>query len=530
MRIRISPKTPILMTLLFAAFMICISAGTAAAATFTVDTLIDNAGLNSCTAAPDDCSLRGAIAQANTLAGADVIDFSVTGEIVLNASGALPSLQGVITIDGPGANLLTVRRDLSAIRFRIFTVSAGTTASISGLTITGGRLTGAFGSGILNDNATLTLSDCTITGNATTWGGGGIFSTGSLTVNNCIISDNSGTLFGGGITGGSTININNTTVSGNTAQNGGGVNSDGGVMTLTGVTLSGNSAQNGGGAYSNDSTMIINNSTVSGNSVSSIGGGARNNFNATLIIRNSTITGNTATVGAGGVASSSLGTLNVHSSIVANNVGSPNLLGTIVTGDHNLIGIDPKLGPLQFNGGPTKTHRPYGDSPAINAGDNSFGFTTDQRGAGFVRELGASADIGAVEVPAACTSISIEPANNFTVGASPLDLVNADFNEDGSLDIATANSGANTVSILKGNGSGGFVAATNFAVGFSPFGMTTGDFNGDGHADIATVNEAGDNVSVLMGDGAGNLGSPTHYGVGDSPRSVVAGDFNSDGR
>jgi hypothetical protein len=58
---------------------------------------------------------------------------------------------------------------------------------------------------------------------------------------------------------------------------------------------------------------------------------------------------------------------------------------------------DPHLGPLQDNGGPTRTQALMPDSPAIDAGNNTAGFTYDQRLTGFKRVVGGAADIGAFE-------------------------------------------------------------------------------------------------------------------------------------
>jgi hypothetical protein len=68
-------------------------------------------------------------------------------------------------------------------------------------------------------------------------------------------------------------------------------------------------------------------------------------------------------------------------------------------GAGNLFGVDPLLGPLQNNGGSTRTHALLPGSPAINAGSNPLGLATDQRGADFPREAGGRADIGAYESP-----------------------------------------------------------------------------------------------------------------------------------
>src|SRR5262245_60770626 len=131
--------------------------------------------------------LRYCITEATS--GEDTITFEVEGTI--NLTRALPSLSQSVSIEGPGADLLTVRRH-SGGAYRIFHVAPGsTTVSISGLTITNGSGSGP-GSGILNNNATrLTISNCTIIANTTVGpdgnGGAGIWSNGPLTINNSTI-------------------------------------------------------------------------------------------------------------------------------------------------------------------------------------------------------------------------------------------------------------------------------------------------------------------------------------------------------
>jgi len=108
-----------------------------------------------------------------------------------------------------------------------------------------------------------------------------------------------------------------------------------------------------------------------------------------------------------------------------------------------------------------------------------------------------------------------------------------DFNGDGIPDLAAANNGGNTVTVLLGNGSGGFAAATGspFAVGSGPVPVVVGDFNGDGIPDLATANNGDNTVTVLLGNASGGFtastGSP--FNVGSGPISMVVGDFNADG-
>jgi len=81
---------------------------------------------------------------------------------------------------------------------------------------------------------------------------------------------------------------------------------------------------------------------------------------------------------------------------------SQSLIGTVepsvsIVGSGNLLGVDPNIGPLAFNGGNTRTQALLAGSPAINAGSNPLSLTTDQRGAGFPRVVGQAADMGAFE-------------------------------------------------------------------------------------------------------------------------------------
>ncbi|ELR97408.1 choice-of-anchor Q domain-containing protein, partial [Gloeocapsa sp. PCC 73106] len=165
------------------------------------------------------------------------------------------------------------------------------------------------------------------------------------------------------------------------------------------------------------------NSTISGNGEAGIGNGN----GATVFVSNSTITNNII-----GIRNGS-GTVEIDNSIVANNrnnedviedvigafdANKNNLIGNTANstgfGGTDLVNVNPRLGPLQDNGGPTFTHALLSDSPAINAGNNSFvandfndidfdnntseRLPYDQRGEGFNRIVGSAVDIGAYEV------------------------------------------------------------------------------------------------------------------------------------
>lgn len=348
---------------------------------------------------------------------ADTITFAVTGRI--NLTGALPILTRSVTIEGPGADRLTVRRDTGG-NYRIFTVAAGAMVTISGLTITNGRPDGG--------------------GN----GGAGIRNSGTLTVSHSTLTANSiaGDAPGGGIQNSGTLIVSHSTISGNTGGHGGGIfNSDGGTMTVSNSTISGNTVTGRGGGLYSDGTMTVSSSVISGNRAGPIDtGGGINHATGRTTIRNSTISGNTTGAGGGGLSTSAFGTVEVsHSTIVGNTAAfgggiyrtgpmttrhtiiagntasaGPDIFGNFGSQGYNLLGnpqdasgwvqtdllhVNPRLGPLQRNGGPTQTHALLPGSPAINAGDPTFAPppATDQRGR--PRVMRGRLDIGAFEQP-----------------------------------------------------------------------------------------------------------------------------------
>jgi hypothetical protein len=117
-----------------------------------------------------------------------------------------------------------------------------------------------------------------------------------------------------------------------------------------------------------------------------------------------------------------------------------------------------------------------------------------------------------------------------TVGVGPLSVVAADMNNDGWLDILTANND-NTASIALADGSGDYLAPSNLSVGTAPQSIVAADFNRDGRLDFATANFNSSNVSVYLGDGNSGtgFGSASTIAVGNNPYSVAAADVNGDG-
>ncbi|MEO5335842.1 MAG: FG-GAP-like repeat-containing protein [Magnetospirillum sp. WYHS-4] len=107
-----------------------------------------------------------------------------------------------------------------------------------------------------------------------------------------------------------------------------------------------------------------------------------------------------------------------------------------------------------------------------------------------------------------------------------------DVNNDGAIDIVTANHEVGTVSVLKGNGNGTFQAATQYStgIGSNPIDVAVADFNGDGKVDIAAVDYAASDVSVLLGNGTGGFSAATEYAVGSGPFGIITGDLDQDSR
>jgi CSLREA domain-containing protein len=335
-----------------------------------------------------ECTLREAInaAIANTGSG-DLINFSSLFNTpqTINLLTALPDITESMTIQGLGANLLTVRRDYNAATsFRIFNIAFAISngVSISGMTITGGNSSGDFGGGIYSQS-NLVLTGVHVTGNTSGSSGAGVmlaFADGVFT--NCTFSNNRATgaaSAGGGIffqgDGDHTLRLISSTVSGNeSVSNGGGGISNGSYnassrLEITNSTIVNNTGVPGGGIYTftanpgNTATTTLRNTIVAGNSSNNLG-----------------------TLNGGGPATAKFTTLGFNLSDNYNGALTP--LGTDKTGQ-------PLLGPLSLMGGQTPAHALLAGSPALDAGDAS-GSTTDQRGQ--PRVFGASADIGAVEM------------------------------------------------------------------------------------------------------------------------------------
>jgi len=203
-------------------------------------------------------TLRDALAMAaddTNYPGADQITFAASlglettpGRITLG-EGQL-TINSSVTLTGPGADLLTVDGNQLS---RVFSVNSDATATIRGLTITGGNAgTYGDGGGVAN-YGTLMMAHVAVSENTADYGGGVYNSSGTLSVVSATFSGNVGDDYGGGIyNSGGTVSILNSTLTGNTAVNssssyGGGVYNSYGTLTVSNCTLASNTAKTSGG-------------------------------------------------------------------------------------------------------------------------------------------------------------------------------------------------------------------------------------------------------------------------------------------
>ena len=390
--------------------------------TLIVNTTDDNDD-GSCTTA--HCSLREAINDANALLDANTILFrpDLRGEIRLR-QGQFDLISDV-SIIGPGGGDLTTDdlRISGESASRIFNI-IGVDVEIVGLTMVSGFVFDENGAGIYN-TGNLTLRDCSLAGNIIQVDfdgglGGGIYhENGTLRVINSFIGVNQA-VFGGGVFSRlGEVYIIGSTITNNLASRGGGINNDSAKLIIGSSTFFYNEARIGGAVFA-VGNATIRNSTFSEN-VANEGSGLFLQGGVDLI-------GNTITANRGfRSALDAFGTIRCGNNIIAGN--GDRMLdvsgGGFVSRGFNLIGaargdegfnqptdqtgnvlapLDPQLGLLADNGGPTLTHAVLPSSPALDKG-NSFDLRTDQRAVRRPVDLavvpnapgGDGSDIGAFE-------------------------------------------------------------------------------------------------------------------------------------
>ncbi len=365
----------------------------------------------------------------------DTVVFSTTGTInltggtlALSNAGTAPVAKSIV---GPGAGVLTVNGDGA---FGVFSVAGGVTASMSGLTITGGLASGSGGG--IDNTGSLTLTNIAVSGNAATTGAGiANESGGTLAVSYSSFANNVATGSGGALSNRSTLTLSADTFTGNQAATGAAIdNLLFGTLTATESTLSSNTATGSGGAIDNSGTLTLTDSAVTSNTATS-GGGIHQESNGKLTVTNSTLAFNSAAAGGGVAAAGPItlvnvtiadnlglivsganapgaglyvtpgGTAAIYDTIIAQNTtgsgqfapandiatsgtgsvspaSANNLIGTggsggLVAGGNtnNLVGVTAALldpNGLANNGGPTQTIALLAGSPAIDAGTSAI--------------------------------------------------------------------------------------------------------------------------------------------------------------
>ncbi len=416
--------------------------------------------------------------------------------------------------------------------------------------VDGNRVNAVFGQALgggvaILTSSTATITDSTISNNEANGvvfyggSGGGLFTRGAVTLTGSTVSGNIVT--GGDVTGAGLVY-------GGDAFGGGATVEAGASLTLTNSTFSGNQARGG-----NATSTLANSPAVAGDAQ---GGGVYAPYGG-VTVRNSTVTLNNSTAGiasalsgavyqiagtalGGGLFRGTSGTFSVGSTIVAGNTvtggSNPDVSGDFTSVGNNLVGdgtgstgfangangdlvgtaaspVDPLLGPLADNGGPTFTHALLAGSPAINAGSNPLNLTTDQRGSGFARSNGTT-DIGAFEVQP--TTPPPPPAVVSTFRTA----------------VGSGSGQASVVKVYDPAGAQVFTLNPYEATYTGGVNVATGDLNGDGVEDIVTGALSGGGPRVVVFDGATGAVLRSFFAFEAFERGgvfVAVGDADGDG-
>jgi predicted outer membrane repeat protein len=416
-----------------------------------VDTFADDPSKSACLdATPSDCSLRGALVNANADGATEIetisipagtFDLTVAGDG--NEAGSLNVTASVIIAGaGPGQTII----DANGLD-RVLVVNGGgpvpeRTLVASGITFRGGAPCNQLGGGDDNGNTAggglmihglATLTDVVVENNATCNTGGGVWATqyGSvLTMVRTVVRNNTSQGSGAGIQSDYSLTLTDSTVSGNVSQWRGGGLVLAGTAVISGTTISNNSAVGrGGGIHTGDdttsaccaATVTITNSTISGNIARHWNSGTPQYFpgvgggiligRSSFTLRHVTVTGNISETNpnygalglAGGIAAGYTNFLTLENSIVAGNFATAecSLDGTTFSATGSIGcstgGLDTiALGSLASNGGPTQTHALAEGSAALDGGSSAVCQPVDQRGE--PRPSGTGCDIGAYEL------------------------------------------------------------------------------------------------------------------------------------
>ncbi|MGA6983660.1 MAG: FG-GAP-like repeat-containing protein [Candidatus Sulfotelmatobacter sp.] len=208
---------------------------------------------------------------------------------------------------------------------------------------------------------------------------------------------------------------------------------------------------------------------------------------------------------------------------------------SIVTADFNGDGnLDLAIGnysagtiSIEFGNG-DGTFQPPTPSTTYSAGTPRALAVADFNGDGIPDLAVADFGSGSVSILLGQHGGTFLPATTVAAGNGPASIVVGDFNGDGFQDLAVANFNTNNVSVLLGDGSGGFSQAPGspISVGTGPVSLAVADLRGNGKLDLVTVNESNDTISVLLGNGDGTFNAQSNIGIGSNPQWIVAGNFS----
>lgn len=461
-------------------------------ATITVDRTDDVAGASACTSADNDCSLRGAVAFANINPGTTIslpagtynLSISGVGEGFSgnNAVGDLDISGNNTSIVGAGAASTTIHQTTANDRVIELNpnLDAGFNTSISDVTISGGNeTTGVGGGGIISgsiDNS-LTLTNCTVTGNsatgAGTFGGGGVLHTGgSLTVTGCTFSNNSTSASGGAIGYSAGDPIGRTPSSG--------------TFSVTGSTFSSNSAAS-----------------------AAAGGGALDLFNFNLgsgmyAIASSTFSNNTATNGSGGAIIVESGPLMATTTAFTSNHAG-NSGGAITSAGSTDIRYSRLVG--NSAGVPANGAAIFRSGGTLTADDNWWGSNS-----------GAGANVAGTTSPAVYLVLSIT-ADPTTVCPNATSSLTADIkSRNAGSPLTTELNGLPTFDASYMATLGTVSGDTDFVNGASTATFTAGGINGSANIDVTADNEtvgttveiSGEPPTLVVTDALLKLWPPNH--------------------
>ncbi|MCF7732297.1 MAG: DUF1573 domain-containing protein [Akkermansiaceae bacterium] len=311
--------------------------------------------------------------------------------ILLDASKLVDALGDVATEEDPlrsGGRVVPTGVTISGGHAsRVFDVPDGSSLGLHTVTVADGNSGAADGGGLLVEG-TATLAECTVSGCTTTGSGGGIASLG-------------------------TLHVINSTLSGNHAAYGGAIHQSGGRVTINTSTLANNLAGLGGGALfvmddhvAKPGRLMVLGSTISGNHAAVNGGVGILQSAADVVLGNAIVAGNTGGTSPDLGINLSEGSFESRGgNLIGDNRGAETVFPAgLPNAGGDLAGpaadpLDPLLGNLADNGGPTATMAPLPRSPAVDAGVATGHIPfTDQRG--LARLLAGGLDIGALEAGA----------------------------------------------------------------------------------------------------------------------------------